>query len=77
MNTNRLPIFMKSYTDTWINLNPEYEYRFFDDNDIIELHKNRFPWLFRRIQPAKIWSIKGRFMEIFDHIQVWRSLCRY
>jgi mannosyltransferase OCH1-like enzyme len=34
---------MKSYTDTWINLKPEYEYRFFDDIDIMDFLKTDFP----------------------------------
>ena len=34
---------MKDYADSWIDLNPEYEYRFSDDNDIIEFLKADFP----------------------------------
>ncbi len=43
MKANRVPAFMKSYADSWINLNPEYEYRFHDDNDIINFIKKDFP----------------------------------
>ena len=37
MKTNQVPLFMKNYADSWIELNPEYEYRFYDDNDIIDV----------------------------------------
>jgi mannosyltransferase OCH1-like enzyme len=34
---------MKNYADSWIELNPEYEYRFLDDYDIIDFIKKDFP----------------------------------
>ena len=43
MKTSRVPVFMKNYADTWIRLNPEYEYRFHDDDDIIDFIKSDFP----------------------------------
>ena len=43
MKTNRVPVYMKSYADSWIGLNPEYEYRLLDDNDIIDFIKKDFP----------------------------------
>jgi|GEM_PF-1658550 len=43
INTNRVPDYIKSYADSWIGLNPEYEYRFFDDNDIITFISTDFP----------------------------------
>jgi mannosyltransferase OCH1-like enzyme len=43
MKTNVVPVFMKDYADTWIDLNPEYEYHFFDDNDVIEFISSDFP----------------------------------
>jgi mannosyltransferase OCH1-like enzyme len=43
MKTNRVPLYMKNYADSWIELNPEYEYRFLDDYDIIDFIKKDFP----------------------------------
>ena len=43
MRTNKVPSFMKKYADSWIELNPEYEYRFHDDDDIINFIKTDFP----------------------------------
>ena len=43
MKTNKVPIFMKRYSDSWIELNPEYEYKFYDDADIIEFIEIHFP----------------------------------
>ncbi|HEY5370806.1 MAG TPA: glycosyltransferase [Hanamia sp.] len=43
MKTNVVPVFMKTYADSWIDLNPEYEYRFCDDDDIIDFLKTDFP----------------------------------
>jgi len=43
MKTNKVPLFLKDYVDTWLLQNPEYEYRFYDDNDILEFLKNDFP----------------------------------
>ena len=43
MRTNKVPFFMKKYADSWIELNPEYEYRFHDDDDIIKFLETEFP----------------------------------
>ncbi len=42
ISTNKVPSFIKQYSDSWIDLNPEYEYRFFDDHDIIDFLKKDF-----------------------------------
>ena len=36
MKTNRVPVILSDYANTWIEKNPEYEYRFLDDDDIID-----------------------------------------
>jgi mannosyltransferase OCH1-like enzyme len=41
MKTNQVSVFMYDYTDTWIRLNPEYEYRLYND-DVIEFIKYEF-----------------------------------
>src|SRR3569623_3222929 len=43
ISTNRVPAYIERYADSWIDLNPEYEYRFMDDNDILQFLKNDFP----------------------------------
>lgn len=43
MKTNHVPAIMKEYADSWIDLNPEYEYRFSDDEDIKDFLRNEFP----------------------------------
>jgi hypothetical protein len=43
ISTNRVPSIIKKYSDSWIDLNPEYEYRFFDNEDIIDFLKKDFP----------------------------------
>ena len=68
MNTNRLPIFMKNYTDSWINLNPEYEYRFFDDDDIITFLKTDFPDYLQGYNRLKFGASKA---------DLWRYLIIY
>ena len=35
MKTNQVPVIIKNYVDTWLIQNPEYEYRFYDDEDIL------------------------------------------
>jgi len=42
MKTNKLPIQMKQSIDTWINLNPEYSYNFYDDKKCRTFIKNNF-----------------------------------
>lgn len=43
MKTNKVPDFMNTYARTWMDLNPEYVYRFHDDDDVIEFITTSFP----------------------------------
>ena len=77
MNTNHLPIFMKSYTDTWINLNPEYEYRFFDDNDIIDFLQTDFPVYLEGYKRLKFGASKAdlwRYLIIYKYGGVYADI---
>lgn len=77
MNTNRLPIFMKSYTDTWIKLNPEYEYRFFDDKDIIDFLKTDFPDYLEGYNRLKFGASKAdlwRYLIIYKYGGVYADI---
>lgn len=38
-----LPEHLLTITQTWKNLNPDYEYRFYDDNDCLNFIKNNYP----------------------------------
>jgi mannosyltransferase OCH1-like enzyme len=42
MKTNKIPIQMKKAINTWLNLNSEYEYEFYDDIKSREFIKNNF-----------------------------------
>lgn len=41
--TNEVPLIMQEYVDSWITKNPEYEYRFYDDEDVKDFLQNNFP----------------------------------
>lgn len=68
MKTNQVTAFMKSYSETWINLNPEYEYRFYDDNDIIDFLKTDFPDFLEGYNKLKFGASKA---------DLWRYLIVY
>lgn len=68
MKTNLVPVFMKNYADTWIGLNPEYEYRFCDDNDIIDFIKNDFPQYLEGYKKIKYGASRA---------DLWRYLVMY
>lgn len=68
MKTNEVPVFMKSYADSWINLNPEYEYRFCDDNDIADFLRKDFPEYLKSYQNLKYGASKA---------DLWRYLVMY
>lgn len=68
MKTNKVPIFMKSYADSWIDLNPEYEYRFCDDDDIFDFLKAEFPEYIDGYNKLKYGASKA---------DLWRYLIMY
>ncbi len=68
MKTNRVPVLMKSYADTWMDLNPEYEYRFCDDEDIIDFIKTCFPEYLEGYKRLKFGASKA---------DLWRYLIIY
>ncbi len=77
MNTNRLPILLKSYIDTWINLNPEYEYRFFDDTDILDFLKTDFPDYLEGYRRLKFGASKAdlwRYLIIYKYGGVYADI---
>jgi Glycosyltransferase sugar-binding region containing DXD motif len=68
MKTNQVPVFMYDYTATWIRLNPEYEYRFYSDDDVIEFLKNDFPDYLEVYSKIKYGASKA---------DLWRYLVMY
>ena len=68
MKTNRVPAIMKNYAATWIGHNPEYEYRFYDDNDIINFIKSDFPDYLEAYNKIKYGASKA---------DLWRYLIMY
>lgn len=80
MKTNRVPVFMKNYADTWIDLNPEYEYRFCDDNDIIDFIKTDFPAYLDAYKKMKYGASRAdlwRYLVIYKYGGVYADMdCR-
>lgn len=77
MKTNQVPVFMKSYADTWINNNPEYEYRFFDDNDIIDFIKTDFFEYYEGYKKLKYGASKAdlwRYLIIYKYGGVYADM---
>lgn len=68
MKTNRIPLLMKDYIDTWTDKNPEYEYRFYNDEDIKKFLKNNFPQYFEGYNKIKYGASKA---------DLWRYLIIY
>lgn len=68
MKSNQVPAFMKEYADTWIDKNPEYEYRFFDDDDIVDFISNDFPSYLEVYKKIKYGASKA---------DLWRYLIMY
>jgi hypothetical protein len=68
MKTNRVPVFMKDCAATWIGHNPEYEYRFYDDDDIINFIKKDFPAYLGAYKKIKYGASKA---------DLWRYLIMY
>lgn len=80
MKTNLVPIFMKSYADSWIDQNPEYEYRFHDDNDMIGFIKTDFPDYLEGYKRLKYGASKAdlwRYLIIYKYGGVYADMdCR-
>ena len=77
MKTNEVPVFMKSYADSWIELNPEYEYRFCDDDDIINFLKTNFPEYLESYKSLKYGASKAdlwRYLIIYKYGGVYADI---
>ena len=80
MKTNRVPAVLKSYADTWINLNPEYEYRFFDNDDILNFIQSEFPDFLSAYNKIKYGASKAdlwRYLVLYKYGGIYADLdCR-
>ncbi|TNF98043.1 MAG: hypothetical protein EP297_09055 [Gammaproteobacteria bacterium] len=68
MKTNVVPKIMMDYSNSWIEQNPEYEYRFFDDEDITQFIAKEFPEYISAYKKIKHGAVKADF---------WRYLIMY
>lgn len=77
MKTNEVPVFMKTYADSWIDLNPEYEYRFHDDHDIMNFLKKDFPDYLEGYKKLKYGASKAdlwRYLIIYKYGGVYADI---
>ncbi len=80
MKSNQVPAFMKEYADTWIDNNPEYEYRFCDDDDMIDFISSDFPAYLEAYKKIKYGASKAdlwRYLIMYKYGGVYADLdCR-
>jgi len=62
--TKNLKPFIKKYQDTWIKNNPDFEYRFYDDNDIIVFIKKEYPEYLKYYNKINIGAVKSDFWRL-------------
>lgn len=77
MQTNRVPVVMKNYADSWIDLNPEYEYRFYDDKDVINFFRTDFPEYLSAYNKLKFGASKAdlwRYLIIYKYGGVYADM---
>lgn len=77
MKTNLVPVFIKSYAYSWIEMNPEYEYRFHDNNDILDFLKNDFPEFLKGYNNLKYGASKAdlwRYLVIYKYGGVYADI---
>ncbi len=75
--TNEVPLIMKDYVDSWIIKNPEYEYKFFDDEDILEFLRNDFPKYYEGYNMIKYGASKAdlwRYLIIYKYGGVYADM---
>lgn len=80
MKSRFVPRILKDYVETWIELNPEYEYRFFDDGDIQDFINQEFPEFrdgYRKISIGAMKSDFWRYLVIYKYGGVYADIdCR-
>jgi hypothetical protein len=80
MKSNHVPSIMKGFSNSWIENNPEYEYRFCDDDEIIRFIKCEFPEYFEGYQKIQYGASKAdlwRYLVIYQFGGVYADMdCR-
>lgn len=80
MKTSQVPKILYDYASTWIKLNPEYEYRLHDDNDVIDFIKSDFPEFLEAYNKIKYGASKAdlwRYLVIYKYGGVYTDMdCR-
>ena len=75
--TNEVPLIMKDYVDSWIIKNPEYEYKFFDDEDVLKFLRNDFPKYYEGYNAIKYGASKAdlwRYLIIYKYGGVYADM---
>jgi mannosyltransferase OCH1-like enzyme len=80
MKTNIVTKVMSDYATSWIDGNPEYEYRFFDDKDVYQFIKTAFPSYIKGYETIKYGAVKSdfwRYLIIYKYGGVYADIdCR-
>ena len=80
MKTSRIPVIMSDNANTWIGKNPEYEYRLFDDTDILNFIQKEFPAYLKAYKKIKYGASKAdlwRYLIIYKYGGVYADIdCR-
>ena len=80
MKTTRVPKVMHEYSNSWTEQNPEYEYRFLDDEELLKMMTVEFAEYMPAFKKAKIGAIKAdlwRYLVIYKHGGVYADMdCR-
>ncbi|RNI30967.1 hypothetical protein EFY79_21135, partial [Hanamia caeni] len=75
--TNQVPAIMKDYVDSWITKNPEYEYRFYDDEDVKDFLSSNFPEFYTGFNKIKFGASKSdlwRYLIIYKYGGVYADI---
>lgn len=80
MKTSQVPPIMKNFSDSWIENNPEYEYRFCDDDEVFNFIKSNFPEYLEGYKKIKYGASRAdlwRYLIIYQYGGVYADLdCR-
>lgn len=80
MKTDSVPKIMKDYSDSWIEKNSEYEYRFFDDQDIDRFIDKEFPEYisgYKKIIHGAVKADLWRYLIVYKYGGVYADMdCR-
>ena len=77
MKTNAVPPKMREWADTWIKLNPEYNYNFVDDDEIREFIRSSFPDYLQAFDKLEHGASKAdlwRYLVMFKHGGVYADV---